>query len=91
MKNMKVVEVVPPYTDTGIDTTHREEVIQMQGGPEKAVLPVPLAGVIDGIFEKLDEQDGEVPREVGVGHGEYGAQTWRDSFGKALQGFGLDC
>ncbi|KAF4592450.1 NAD(P)-binding protein [Ophiocordyceps camponoti-floridani] len=57
-KNMAVVEVVPPYTDTGLDREHREETIAMQGGPDKAFLPIPLDEFVEGFFEAWEGVEG---------------------------------
>ncbi|TVY52697.1 putative oxidoreductase DltE [Lachnellula cervina] len=92
-KNFSIVEIVPPYTDTGIDSAHRERVNELQGGAEKAFKPMPLADYIDQAFASLDELDdeGNLKKEVGVGFGQMGIETWRASFGKALEGMGVKC
>ncbi|KAI8965478.1 NAD(P)-binding protein [Daldinia sp. FL1419] len=82
-KNLNIVEIIPPYVDTGIDHEHRESVVAEQGGPEKAFPPMPLAEYIDQFFESLEqlEPDGSFKKEIGVGLGKIAAETWRGSFG----------
>ncbi|OCL05427.1 NAD(P)-binding protein [Glonium stellatum] len=90
-KNMKIVEIVPPYTDTGLDKGHREATIAMQGGPDKAFPAMPLQEYIDKFFESLEqlEPDGSLKKEIGVGFGQVGADTWRASFGNIYEQMGL--
>lgn len=92
-QNFSVVEVVPPYTDTGLDSEHREMVNGMQGGADKAFKPMPLNDYLDQAFTSLNEvgEDGALKKEVGVGFGQMGIDTWRASFGKALEGMGVKC
>ncbi|XDG04464.1 hypothetical protein ABKA04_004079 [Annulohypoxylon sp. FPYF3050] len=90
--NMRVVEIVPPYTDTGLDKEHREATIAMQGGPEKAFQAMPLSEFVEKFFENLEKPgpDGEIQKEIGVGFGEMGAYTWHDSFGKVYESMGIE-
>ncbi|KAF2799150.1 NAD(P)-binding protein [Melanomma pulvis-pyrius CBS 109.77] len=90
-KNMNVVEIVPPYVDTGLDAAHREATIAMQGGPEKAFPAMPLQEYVDKFFAALEqvESDGSLKKEIGVGFGEMVAETWRGSFGKVYEQMGL--
>jgi short-subunit dehydrogenase involved in D-alanine esterification of teichoic acids len=90
-KNMSVVEIVPPYVDTGLDAEHRAATIAMQGGPEKAFPAMPLKEYIDKFFEALEqvEADGSLKKEIGVGFGEMAAKTWRESFGKIYESMDL--
>lgn len=83
-ENFRVVEIVPPYTDTGLDKAHREATIAIQGGPEKAFPAMPLNEFVSKFFESLEQPgpDGEIKKEIGVGFGEMGSTLWRDSFGK---------
>ncbi|APA10038.1 hypothetical protein SS1G_05676 [Sclerotinia sclerotiorum 1980 UF-70] len=92
-KHFSVVEIVPPYTDTGLDSEHRDLVNQLQGGAEKAFKPMPLDEYIGKAFESLNEVDkeGKLKKEVGVAFGQMGIDTWRGSFGQALEGMGLKC
>lgn len=54
---------------------------------------MPLADYIDQAFASLVELDdeGNLKKEVGVGFGQMGIETWRASFGKALEGMGVKC
>lgn len=90
-KNMDIVEIVPPYTDTGLDKEHRETTVAMQGGPEKAFQPMPLDDFVNEFFQRLQETgpDGSIIPEIGVGFGQVGAETWRGSFGKVYEQMGL--
>ncbi|KAI1819810.1 hypothetical protein F4861DRAFT_525704 [Xylaria intraflava] len=89
--DVRVVEIVPPYTDTGLDKAHRESTIAIQGGPEKAFKPMPLDEFIEQFFEALEQHgpDGQVKNEIGVGFGEMGVTLWRDSFGKVYEQMGI--
>ncbi|XXH02839.1 hypothetical protein Hte_009226 [Hypoxylon texense] len=75
--NMRVVEIVPPYTDTGLGRAHREARMAAQGGPEKAFPVVPLAEFVDRFFESLEQPgpDGKIKKEISVGSGEAGVST----------------
>ncbi|KAI1385141.1 NAD(P)-binding protein [Hypoxylon trugodes] len=90
-KNMNVVEIVPPYVDTGLDGEHRDAVNDLQGGPEQAFPPMLLEEYIEKFFETLDqlEPDGSIKKEVAVGFGQLVVDTWRGSFGKLLEQVGL--
>ncbi|KAI1773025.1 short chain dehydrogenase reductase, partial [Hypoxylon cercidicola] len=81
-KNMNVVEVVPPYVDTDLNAAHRDQTDALQGGKDKAVLPMPLDEYIDRFFTTLEqiEADGSFKNEIGVGFGAQGAQVWLDGF-----------
>jgi len=63
----------------------------MQGGPEKAFPAMPLQEYIDKFFESLEqlEPDGSLKKEIGVGFGQMGAETWRGSFGNIYEQMGL--
>jgi short-subunit dehydrogenase involved in D-alanine esterification of teichoic acids len=90
-RNMRVVEIVPPYTDTGLDREHREAIVAMQGGPEKAFPAMPLNEFVDGFFQALEQvdADGGTKKEIGVGFGQVGVDAWRGSLGKVYEGWGL--
>lgn len=90
--NMAVVEIVPPYTDTPLDKTHREATISMQGGLDKAFPAMPLAAFVDKFFEALEAAvrvDGSLKQEIGVGFGAQGVETWRAGFGAIYEGMGM--
>ncbi|KAH7382522.1 hypothetical protein DE146DRAFT_623361 [Phaeosphaeria sp. MPI-PUGE-AT-0046c] len=90
-KNMQIVEIVPPYTDTGLDKEHRAATIAAQGGPEKAFPAMPLKDFVDQFFVALEatEPDGSIKNEIGVGFGQTGINTWRSSFGKIYEQWGM--
>jgi short-subunit dehydrogenase involved in D-alanine esterification of teichoic acids len=91
-RNLSVVEIVPPYVDTRLDAAHRAEIVAMQGGEDKAFPAMPLEEYIEKVFAGLDEVDaeGRMKKEIGVGFGQVGIDTWRGSFGKILEDMGID-
>ncbi|KAI1463497.1 NAD(P)-binding protein [Daldinia caldariorum] len=90
-KNLNIVEIIPPYVDTGLDDAHRDHVTNLQGGPEKAFPAMPLKEYMDKVFETLEQldQDGSFKREIGVGLGKVVEETWRGSFEKVLEQMGV--
>ncbi|PCG99794.1 Short-chain dehydrogenase/reductase SDR [Penicillium occitanis (nom. inval.)] len=90
-KNLNLVEVVPPYTDTGLDSEHRSAVTAMQG--ENALAPMPLAEYIDKAYPSLNEldQEGQMKKEVAVGFAQTAVDMWRGSFGASIEGMGIRC
>lgn len=90
-KNLNLVEVVPPYTDTGLDAEHRSTVAAMQG--DNALAPMPLAEYIDKAYTSLNELDeqGQMKKEVAVGFAETAVGMWRESFGASLESMGIRC
>jgi uncharacterized oxidoreductase len=58
--NVNVIELAPPYVDTGLDKRFREKTIELQGGPEKAHPPMPLKEYMDSTtaaFEKGGQKE----------------------------------
>lgn len=91
-KNLHVVEIVPPYTDTDLDREHRAVTVEMQGGPDKAFKPMPLDEFVQQAFEDLEVGEGSgTKKEVAVGLGQTCVDTWRGGFGKMLESMGIDC
>lgn len=90
-KDMSVVEVVPPYVDTGLDAGHRDQINTLQGGKDKALPPMPLKEYIDGFFAALEqtEADGSLKKEIGVGFGAQAVDVWRGAFPKVYEAMGL--
>ena len=82
-----VIELAPPYVDTILDAEHREKFIAAQGGPGKAVKPMPLEEYLDSSIEGL-KQDGA--KEVTVGYSKIGASAWRATFLPILENLGMD-
>ena len=89
-KNFNVVEIVPPYVDTGLDKEHRDATNAAQG--EHAFPPMPLQEYINHFFNALEETnaEGNFKKEIGVSTGALAIQTWRDGFGKVYTQFGMD-
>lgn len=90
-RHLSITEIVPPYVDTDLDAAHRDVVVAMQGGPNKAFPPMGLREYLNKVFSGLENygEDGKLQKEVGVGFGEVGVTTWRDSFGKTLNSMGI--
>lgn len=82
--NVNVIELVPPYVDTDLDSHFREEMVKAQG--DHAQPPMPLEEYMEKATAIL-EQDGV--KEVAVGFAEMGVGTWRNVFGPVLEKFGL--
>ena len=91
-KNLAIQEIAAPYVDTDLDANHRDFVTAAQGGPGKAMPAMPLKGFLDKALQGMEELDekGRPKKEVGVGFSQTGIDTWRGSFGKALEGMGID-
>ncbi|ROW15211.1 hypothetical protein VPNG_03070 [Cytospora leucostoma] len=90
--NMAVVEIVPPWTDTGLDKNHRDVAIGDEGGADNGFAPMPLGEYVDKFFDAWEgavRADGSVKEEIGVGLGAVGVDTWRASFGELYKGMGL--
>ncbi|KAI0836247.1 NAD(P)-binding protein [Hypoxylon sp. FL0890] len=86
-QNMNLVEIVPPYVDTGLDEEHREVVNAIQGGSDEAFRPMPLAEYIEKFFKNLEQLDpyGSFKKEIAVGFGEQVIDIWRGSLGKLYE------
>ncbi|KAF2729926.1 NAD(P)-binding protein [Polyplosphaeria fusca] len=85
--NLGVVELVPPYVDTGLDGAFREEVHREFGGhvPE-------MVGVGEYVEEVLGGLEREGEKEVaGKGFAETAVGKWREAFGGVFEGLGMDC
>ncbi|KAJ4305634.1 hypothetical protein N0V90_001165 [Kalmusia sp. IMI 367209] len=89
--NMNVIEVAPPYVDTPLNATHRDQTDALQGGTDKAVQPMPLQEYIDNFFKALEQTkpDGSFRNEVGVGFGAIGAEIWHEGYAKILNASGM--
>ncbi|KAJ8121686.1 hypothetical protein ONZ43_g1926 [Nemania bipapillata] len=87
-RNMSIVEVVPPWVDTGLDKEHRET---LQKEKDMGPPPMPLEEYINKFFENLDQlnPDGSIKPEIGVGYGGLGIQTWRNAFEPMYKHMGL--
>lgn len=82
-----VIELAPPYVDTGLDAEHRESVVQQQGGEEKAMKPMGLAEYLDASIATF-EQDGV--KEVATDFSQMGVNAWRGAFGPIYKTRGMD-
>jgi hypothetical protein len=63
----------------------------MQGGKEKVFPAMTLEEFVYEFFKVLKEagSHGELGKEVGVGFGEVGFETWRGSLSKIYEGWGM--
>ncbi|KAI0532243.1 NAD(P)-binding protein [Xylaria digitata] len=91
IRNINIVEVIPPYVDTGLDKEHRAHIEAMQGGEGKGFPAMPLKEFIDQLFESLDQlaPDGSIKKEIGVGFGDVAIRAWRGSFDAIYEQMGL--
>ncbi|KAE9375536.1 NAD(P)-binding protein [Stipitochalara longipes BDJ] len=85
--NVNVIELAPPYVDTGLDERFREKTIELQGGPEKAVPPMPLKEYMDSTTAAF-EKGGQ--KEIALGFSQKGVDAWRAAFGPILREFGFE-
>lgn len=75
--NVSVVELVPPYVDTAHDAAYRESFIKSQGGPDKAMKPMPLEDFMNAAMDGLKDKDA---KEVAVGSAGMRVSAWRETF-----------
>jgi uncharacterized oxidoreductase len=85
--NVKVIELAPPYVDTGLDERFREKAIELQGGHEKAHPPMPLKDYMDSATAALEKGS---QMEIAVGFSQRGVDAWREAFGPILKEFGFE-
>ncbi|KAL9010997.1 MAG: hypothetical protein Q9173_004125 [Seirophora scorigena] len=76
-----VIELAPPYVETGLDDAHREQNVAAQGGPEKAMKPMPLEEYLDTAMAGFEGGD----REIATGFSQMGASAWRKTFGPIMK------
>ncbi|KAK2807266.1 hypothetical protein FQN50_005554 [Emmonsiellopsis sp. PD_5] len=91
-----VVEIVPPYVDTGLNTAHREVSERFVG---KGVQGMAVEEFVDGVVEGLErrEREGvelgdkhEGRAVVAVGGAKVAADKWVEAFGPVVRMFGGD-
>ena len=82
--NVNVIELVPPYVDTDLDSHFREKMNALQGG--KGHPPMALQEYMDKATAIM-EKDGM--KEVAVGFADKGVSTWRGAFEPVLEQFGM--
>jgi hypothetical protein len=71
--------------DTPLNNGHRDELIEKQGGPEKAMKPMPLNEYMDAAIAKIESGE---RKEIAVGFAEMGVNAWRAAFQPALDRMG---
>lgn len=81
--HVNIVEICPPYVETELDKSFRDEMIARLGGPEKAPKPMPLGEFLDHAMEGLLAGRSE----IGVGFGQLAFETWRKAFSPFLERF----
>lgn len=72
--------------DTELDAKNRDKVVEMQGGEDKAVKPMPLKDYMEVTTAAL-EKGGE--KEVATGFSAMGVNAWRGAFHPILDQFGF--
>lgn len=82
----KIIELIPPYVDTGLDAAHRAQANDAQGGEEKAMKPMPLEEYLDKTMVGFKHEDAI---EIATGFSEMGTSTWRKAFGPILEMLGI--
>jgi short-subunit dehydrogenase involved in D-alanine esterification of teichoic acids len=83
---VNMIELAPPYVDTGLDARFREKTIELQGGPKKATLPMPLKEYMDSAIAGFEKED---QKEIAFGFSQKGVDAWRGAFGPILKEFGF--
>lgn len=84
--NVNVIELAPPYVDTDLDASIRDETIEMQGGKEKAHPPMPLKDYMDSAIAAFEKGE---DKEIAVGFSAMGVNAWRSAFQPILTQFGF--
>jgi short-subunit dehydrogenase involved in D-alanine esterification of teichoic acids len=84
--NVNVIELAPPYVDTDLDAKFRAKTIELQGGPDKAHIPMPLKEYMDITIAQFEEGP---EKEVATGFSAIGVGAWRGAFGPILKQFGF--
>ncbi|EPE34646.1 NAD(P)-binding Rossmann-fold containing protein [Glarea lozoyensis ATCC 20868] len=82
---VKVLELAPPYVDTPLNNGFRDKLIEKQGGPEKAMKPMPLKEYMDAAIAKIESGE---RKEIAVGFAEMGVNAWRGAFQPMLDRMG---
>ncbi|KAL9582781.1 MAG: hypothetical protein Q9212_003096 [Teloschistes hypoglaucus] len=82
----RVVELTPPYVDTALKAGHGAEMIEAQGGEEKALKPMPLEAWLDTIMVNFKEDS---VNEITTGFRKWEQTAWRTAFGLMLERRGV--
>ncbi len=88
--NMNIIELVPPYVDTGLDAAHRERINNML--PGEGPVPMPLDMFIREAVAGLEtrDADGTPPREISAGLQKAAVEAWSEAIRPILRSFGVD-
>jgi short-subunit dehydrogenase involved in D-alanine esterification of teichoic acids len=81
---VNVIELVPPYVDTDLDSHFRDKMVKLQG--DNAHPPMPLQDYMEKANAILDK---EGVKEVAVGFADIGVSAWRGAFDSVLERFSL--
>jgi short-subunit dehydrogenase involved in D-alanine esterification of teichoic acids len=85
---VSVIEIAPPYVDTALDAGFRGQVNEAMG--EHKMAPMPLKEYMDITMATLEGAEAKDLKEVATGFADMGVSTWRGSFGKVLEGMGIN-
>lgn len=84
-KNVRVLELAPPYVATDLDVTFKEDMIEAMGGPRKFRPPMPLEQYMAGAIAEFEK---EGVKEVAVGFASMAVGAWRGAFNPILESMG---
>lgn len=89
MKNINVVELMPPYVATELDLGFKEKMVELMGG--KTHPPMSLDEFTDLAMKGLQEVENErAGQEVPVGQFPIMlSKAWRETFGGVLEMIGV--
>ncbi|KAL8934813.1 MAG: hypothetical protein Q9216_005718 [Gyalolechia sp. 2 TL-2023] len=80
-----IVELIPPYVDTGMDPACRAQIRADQGGKKREMEPMPLEEYLDTVMAGFKRGD----KEVAAGCSEMAASVWRKAFDPVLEELGI--
>jgi short-subunit dehydrogenase involved in D-alanine esterification of teichoic acids len=88
--NVTVTEVFPQYVETELDKEHKQQMVEVSGGPDKAPKAMPLDAFTEQVIVKLDALEGGKPlKEIAVGaFPEAAVAAWREAMGPWVERFG---
>ena len=84
---VSVIEIAPPYVDTALDATFRQQMRENMG--EKVHDRMPLQEYVDTALATLTKGDASELKEVACVFAQMGVDAWRGSFGKIMEGMGI--
>ncbi|KAH8687676.1 hypothetical protein BGZ60DRAFT_475947 [Tricladium varicosporioides] len=84
-KNVRVLELAPPYVATDLDATFKEDMVEAMGGPGKTRPPMPLEEYMASAIAEFEK---EGVKEVAVGFASMAVGAWRGAFSPILESMG---